>query len=199
MKNAGKWLIILGAAGAIISIVAGVVLAVVGLRPVARMEQDAVAVDGPGNSVEQHFDKGREFTLYTRGANGVYIEDPPKCPVTGPAPLRRIEGSYSSITIGAQSRISFATYRVNQAGTYRIVCDRPGVTIASAVNPLGIMGGIGGGLLALFGGMLGVVMVALGIVLRVVGGRKATPPTGPPAAGSWPGADTPVPTPGPEA
>lgn len=163
---------ILGAVVAVLSIVVGVVLAVVGLRPATRIEAKSIPVAGPGNSVEHHFDADEKIVLYTPGTNGPYQESPPRCSITGGS-VSQTATPNSSVTLSGVNQVSFAAYTIATAGTYRITCDRSGVTIAPPLSVGGILGGVGGILLAVFGGLVGLVMFVVGLVVTLA--RRRTP------------------------
>jgi len=180
MTRAGKWLTAVGAVILVAGVVGGVLIAVNGFRSVLAFGDEEIKVNGPGNSITHHFDAGEKIALYTYGANGVYVGPTPKCDVTGPAPLKPGSSVVNSVTVNQRSRISFASFVVEQSGQYRFTCDQSGVTIAPPLSSVGILGGVGGIFLAVFAGIIGVVLLLVGIVLWVVGrGRARSAPVGP--------------------
>lgn len=200
MKRAGQWLTWIGAILLVGALAGGVTLAVSGFRSLAAFDSEAVAVSGPDNSIEHRFDAGERIQLYTRGANGVYLGPVPSCEITGPAPVEAGRGARSSVTVGAQSWISFAEYRFTESGVYRITCDQSGVRVAPAVSAMGLVGGVGGVFLAVFGGAIGFVVLVTGIVLWVLGSRRRSGPPHPgggPQASYPPGGPPPHPPTGP--
>ncbi|GAB09183.1 hypothetical protein GOARA_031_00080 [Gordonia araii NBRC 100433] len=194
MKRAGKWITAIAAAVIVLSIVGGILLAVGGFRQIVNFDDESIAVAGPGNTVTTHFDAGQKVALYTYGANGVYVGPRPRCQISGPAPVKPGRAVTSSVTIAQQSRISFASYVIAESGDYRVSCDSPGVTIAPPLSAGGIIGGVGGIMLAIFGGILGIVGLFAGIMMWALGGRRPNPPppSGPPYS------TDPVATPEPE-
>lgn len=160
MKRLGGWRILIGAAVSTAVVILGIWLAVNGFRQVMGVQDDAVPVGGAGNSVAVHWAGGQKVALYTYGANGVYVGPIPQCSITGPAPLRPGGAVTSSVTVGPNSRISFASYVVVVPGTYRVTCDTPGVTIAPPLSATGMVGGIGGIFLAIIGAAVLVIALA---------------------------------------
>ena len=180
MKRAGKWLTVLGGVVLVGAIVVGTLLAVGGFRQMMNFDEESIPVASAAGGtyrVEHHFDQGQKIALYTYGANGVYVGPVPRCEITGPAPVRAGGKVTSSVTIGQQSRISFASYVIDVAGTYRVTCDSAGVTIAPPLSGTGIVSGAVGIFAAIFGGMVGMFTLLAGVALWVVGARR--PPAGP--------------------
>lgn len=172
MTKAGKALVALGALIALITVVAGVLLAVSGfgklntatdeLKPI-RMTQPSMFTVAPGD----------ELVLYLTGSGAVVQ---PTCQVVdGPAPAEPgpAQNANTQLTINTNTYKPFDSFRFPQAGTYGIVCDGPGVVAGPPLALGGIFSGIGGALLAVFGGMGGGVILVIGIVLWVLGSKRS--------------------------
>lgn len=175
MKTAGKWLTWTGLAIGIVTVIVGVVMAIVGFGKLTDVVNQSFRVNGPTLHTAQ---SGDVLVLYAQNSS---VAGDPVCAVTGPAPTRpgpierNTDFTYDDSTVSA-----FASYRFTQDGTYTIDCDRSGVVAGPELPVSGIFTGAGGVLLAVFGGLLGAVMLVLGVILWIIGANRAkTPP--PPA------------------
>lgn len=170
MKRAGQWITWLSVIVILASVVGGTWMAASGFISMFRGSTDALELSGPGNSIEHHFEAGTEWQLFTYGANGVYVGPVPICAMdAGPAPVQPGTAVRTSITTGAQSRISFASVVFVESGTYRFSCDRSGVTMAPASgmgDSLGVFAGITilitGLIFGFFGLIVGILLWAIG-------------------------------------
>lgn len=176
MKTAGKWLTWTGLAIAIVTVIAGVVMAVIGFGKLAEVVDDSFRVTGPTSHTAQ---ADEVLVLYSPRDSATAV---PVCAITGPAPTqpgpRQPSGdfTYDSSTIAP-----FASYRFTQAGQYTIDCDRSGVVAGPELPVAGIFTGAGGILLAVFGGLGGAALLVLGVILWVVGANRTRTPPAPPA------------------
>lgn len=181
MVRLSKWLIAVGAVILVISVVAGIVLAVMGFSRVADIGSQAFDIDG---STSRHFDADESIQLYVAGTQDHPADSLPTCTVSGPAPTRPGPSQSSTFTRNHSSITSFASYTFTEAGTYQITCDSPGVVAAPPVSVSGILSGVGGILLAVFGGLAGAVLAVLGVVVRITSRKRSQTP--PPPAGHAP-------------
>ena len=172
MKTAGKWLTWTGLAIGIVTVIVGVVMAIVGFGKLTDVVNQSFRVNGPTLHTAQ---SGDVLVLYAQNSS---VAGDPVCAVTGPAPTRpgpierNTDFTYDDSTVSA-----FASYRFTQDGTYTIDCDRSGVVAGPELPVSGIFTGAGGVLLAVFGGLLGAVMLVLGVILWIIGANRAkTPP-----------------------
>ncbi|MGW0038175.1 hypothetical protein [Gordonia sp. NPDC003376] len=182
MAGVGKVLTGLGAALMLISVVVGVILAVSGFGKVADQTSQAFAING---SVTRHLDAGAQLTLYAPGTTaGPYPDPLPACAVTGPGVERDSTTQSSSFTFDNTTVRSFAQYRITAAGEYVIDCGNGYAVGAPPLSLSGVFSGVGGVLLAVFGGGLGLLVTIVGVILWVVGrnrrNRERIPPTAPP-------------------
>ncbi len=182
MAGVGKVLTWLGAALMLICVVVGVILAVNGFGKVADQTSQAFAING---SVTRHLDADTELTLYAPGTvSGPYSDPLPTCAVTGPGVERVSTMQSGSFTFDNTTVRSFAQYRITAAGDYVIDCGDGYAVGAPPLSLSGVFSGVGGVLLAVFGGGLGLLVTIVGIILWVVGrnrrNRDQTPPAAPP-------------------
>ncbi|MEN2513093.1 hypothetical protein [Gordonia polyisoprenivorans] len=86
MRRAGKILMWLGMIAVVISLTAGVPIAVIGLSKVGDTAARAFEVHG---SATRHLDAGDTLVLYAPGTQSSASEDPfPSCTVNGPGAQR---------------------------------------------------------------------------------------------------------------
>ncbi|GAA3956889.1 hypothetical protein [Gordonia caeni] len=176
MKTAGKWLTWTGLAIGIVTVVVGIVMAIVGFGKLTDVVNDSFRVTGPTQHTAR---SGDVLVLYAPSSS---VAGDPVCAITGPAPTRPgpIERN-TDFTYDDRNISAFASYRFTQDGTYTIDCDRSGVVAGPELPVSGIFTGAGGVLLAVFGGLLGAVMLVLGVILWIIGANRAKTPPAPPA------------------
>ncbi len=147
------------------SVAVGVVLAVSGISQVVDQADQAFVVDP---RAEHRYDAGDTFALFRPPDNTAAT---PSCEITGPAALERgtdVTAEFPPYD-GTQVR-SFDSYEVVEAGTYSFLCsDR---VVVATIDLGGIFSGVGGVLLAVFGGGFGAVLLLIGIVLWAIAGRR---------------------------
>ncbi|WP_422115461.1 hypothetical protein [Brachybacterium sp. UNK5269] len=164
-SKAPKLLIIIGSVILALSVIVGVVLAVVGIGGVA----------GSADDLEQ-FPSGAGTVVAEEGDSlQIYVPEgfpPPTCDVMGPA-VGEGTGQSSTTTAGGTTWVSVHSFTAEAAGEYSIDCGGLPIAVGPPVSILGIFAGIGGILLALGGGFLGFVLLALGVILLLVRRSKA--------------------------
>ncbi|MDS1115795.1 hypothetical protein RD149_18770 [Gordonia westfalica] len=170
MRLWGKILTVVGIVILVASVAIGVVLAVSGIGQVVDQAEQAFVVDP---RAEHRYDAGDTFALF-RPDNTAAT---PSCEITGPAALERGSDVTAEFPYDGTQVQSFESFEVVEAGTYSFVCsDR---VVVASIDIGGIFSGVGGVLLAVFGGGFGGVLMLIGIVLWVIAGRKprtASPP-----------------------
>lgn len=163
MRRWGKILTMVGVLILVLSVAVGVVLAVAGIGTVVDQADKAFEVNP---TAEQYYDAGDEFQLFsTSASNGV-----PGCEITGPAALAPGTNTTTEFTFDGSGVESFDSFEVVESGTYSFRCDSPAVV--ASLDASGIFSGVGGVLLAVFGGGFGGLLALVGIVLWIIAGRK---------------------------
>ncbi|WP_439032062.1 hypothetical protein [Gordonia terrae] len=162
MRRWGKILTLVGVVILVLSVAVGVVLAVAGIGDVVDQADKAFEVNP---TAEQYYDAGDTFQLFSSAANGV-----PSCEITGPAALESGTNTSTEFTFDGSGVESFDSFEVVESGTYSFRCDSPAVV--ASIDASGIFSGVGGVLLAVFGGGLGGLLALVGIVLWIIAGRK---------------------------
>lgn len=164
-SKAPKVLIILGAVILGLSLVIGIALTVIGLGGVVSgAEKFQVFEDGSG--------------VYTAEADEIvqlYAEEGapvPQCTIDGPSVG---EGTMQSSTYGDGERSweSFDSFTAEEAGDYTIDCGGAPVMVGPPISLGGIFAGIGGIFLAIGGGALGFLLLAIGVILKLVRRSRA--------------------------
>lgn len=163
MRRWGKILTLLGVVILVLSVAVGVILAVAGIGNVVDQADKAFQVDP---TAEQYYDAGDEFQLFSTSASN----DVPACEITGPAALASGTNTTTEFTFNGSGVESFDSFEVVESGTYSFRCDSPAVV--ASLDASGIFSGVGGVLLAVFGGGLGGLLALAGIVLWIIAGRK---------------------------
>jgi len=169
MRKAGKIIGGIGGVILILSVVGGVVLGVAGIGGAVSEVSDGEVISG----VEQvSLQAGDERQLYQRQS-----EPMPTCTITapdggqpGPGPTHS-----STITAGGDSWTSFRGFSAEESGDYTVSCDGDAM-VAPPLSVSGILTGVGGILLAVFGGLLGFALVIGGIILYAIGRSRRTRP-----------------------
>ncbi|MFE0749421.1 hypothetical protein [Gordonia sp. NPDC058843] len=163
MRRWGKILTLVGVVILVLSVAVGVILAVAGIGNVVDQADKAFEVNP---TAEQYYDAGDDFQLFsTSASNGV-----PACEITGPAALASGTNTTTEFTFDGSGVESFDSFEVVESGTYSFRCDSPAVV--ASLDASGIFSGVGGVLLAVFGGAFGGLLALVGIVLWIIAGRK---------------------------
>ena len=163
MRLWGKILTAVGIVVLVASLAIGIALAVGGISQVVDQAEQAFVVDPTG---EQNYAAGETFALFTPESSA----GDPSCEITGPAALERESGVTTEFTYDGTQVRSFESFGVKESGTYSFTCsDR---VVVATIDLGGIFSGVGGVLLAVFGGGLGAVLLLIGIVLWAIAGRK---------------------------
>jgi hypothetical protein len=170
MRKGGKILLVIGLIVLVVSVVAGVILAVVNIGGAAKTVGELETFSG---STEYSAEAGEEFQLYYQTGNSI-----PMCEVVGADGSEPQPGGISTSTIGDgdESWTSFDSYKASSAQTYTITCDSDSdaeLAVGPPLSVAGIFAGVGGILLAAFGGGFGFVLAVVGLILLLVGRSKA--------------------------
>lgn len=163
MRLWGKILTAVGVVILVASVAIGVVLAVSGISQVVDQADQAFVVDP---RAEHRYDAGDTFALF-RPDNAAAT---PSCEITGPAALERGSDVTAEFPYDGTQVRSFDSYKVVEAGTYSFLCS--GRVVVATIDLGGIFSGVGGVLLAVFGGGFGAVLLLIGIVLWAIAGRR---------------------------
>jgi hypothetical protein len=164
-SRAPRILIVIGSVILALSVIIGIVLAVVGLGDAA----------GSADDLEQ-FPSGAGTVVAEDGDSlQIYVPEgfpPPTCDVVGPAVGEGTSQS-SSVGAGGTTWASVHSFTAEAAGEYSIDCGDLPIAVGPPVSILGVFAGIGGILLGLGGGFLGFVLLALGVILLLVRRSRA--------------------------
>ena len=175
MKKIGKWLTWSGLAVGVVSVIAGIVLAVAGFTKVANGVNDSFDIYGP---TQYEAEADETLWLYGSGTTGIVI---PSCMATGPATVQQTTASSdTSFTINNAAVTVFGKLHFPEAGTYTINCDTVGVMAGPEVSTWTLFAGGAGIMLAVLGGILGAMILVVGVILWVLGASRAqnAPPIG---------------------
>ncbi|QTI70646.1 hypothetical protein J6U32_08965 [Gordonia polyisoprenivorans] len=186
MRRVGKVLMWLGMIAVVVSLGAGIPIAVIGLSKVSDTSARAFEIRG---SATHNLDAGDTLVLYAPGTQSDAAEDAfPSCAVNGPGAQRRQSTSTYSFTYRNTTVRSFAQYSITSGGVYALDCGDSYVVGAPPVSVGGLFSGIGGILLAVFGGVFGLAVAITGLVLWLIGRRRIPPGASPtaPSAPPWP-------------
>lgn len=164
-SKAPKVLIILGAVVLALSLLIGIVVAVIGFGGVAS-----------GASKYQILESGSgTYTAEADETVQLYAEEgvpAPECVIDGPAVG---EGTIQTSGFGNEGREwdSFYSFTAEQAGDYTIDCGGTPVMVGPPVSIGGIFAGLGGILLAIGGGALGILLLVIGVIILLVRRSRA--------------------------
>lgn len=159
--SAGRILIVTGIVIALLSVLLGAVLAVLGFRDLfGGLAQNEVLPGGQGVIT---LEAGEQRSLYTQEGTPA-----PECTVLDPTGSEPAEGGIrsSTVTVDGASWVSFENFRATSAGEYEISCSTT-VLVGPPVSIGGIFAGVGGIVAAGTGGGLGVLLIIIGAVLHV--------------------------------
>jgi len=188
MTKAGKLLTWIGLAIAVVTVIAGVILAISGFSKLRDTTgaMTPIGQTGLDQPTAITAEAGEIVVLYLTG-RGMVVQ--PNCQVVdGPAPAQPGPGQSvnTEITVNTMTYRPFTSFRFTQSGTYAITCDGPGVVAGAPLSISGLFSGAGGIMLAVFGGLGGGFLLVLGIILWIVGANRDKRPPVP--AGPYPGA-----------
>lgn len=159
-SKAPKVLIILGAVIIGLSLVIGIVTAVIGFGQVAGgAEKYQILESGSGT-----------YTAEADETVQLYAEEgtpAPQCTIDGPAVG---EGTIQTSGFGNEGRewVSFDSFTAEEAGDYTIDCGGTPVMVGPPVSIGGIFAGLGGIVLAIGGGVLGFLLLVVGVIILLV-------------------------------
>lgn len=179
MRAVGRVLFWIGAALIVVCLVIGTLVAVTGFTRVADAASDTTAVSGP---TDVTLEEGERLLFYVPGEPGepnTYSDSPPtvaaadaNCTVTGPAPREIRSPGTHHVTTNGQTRVSDGGFEAGSAGTYTVTCapvPDAEVVLGPPTDVGGILGGIGGVFIGVFGAIGSGVITVLGLVLWLVG------------------------------
>jgi hypothetical protein len=164
-SKAPKVLIILGAVVLALSLVIGIVVAVIGFGGVAS-----------GASKFEVFESGSgTYTAEADETVQLFAEEgvpAPECMIDGPAVG---EGTIQTSSYGDGERQweSFRSFTAEQAGDYTIDCGGTPVMVGPPISIGGIFAGLGGIFLAIGGGLLGILLLVIGVIILLVRRSRA--------------------------
>jgi len=164
-SKAPKILIILGSVILALSLIIGVVMAVIGFGGAVSGLDDLEVFDSGSGTVTAQ--AGDSLQVYAEEGAPV-----PSCTIDGPAVG---EGTSQNSTAGTNEAtwVSVDSFTAEQAGEYQISCDQGPIAVDPPISIGGIFAGLGGILLAVFGGALGLLLLAIGVILVLLRKRKA--------------------------
>lgn len=177
MKKTGKWLTFGGLALGIVSVVVGVVLLVIGVQKLADVERDALAINRAGEVAgeftrEYPAQAGDVVVIYASSRTAASVAS---CEVRGgPAPAEPgpTQMKDLEITFNGSTVVPVTAFRFTQSGDYVLACQGPGMVAGAPLSTSAFMQTGFGALLAVFGGMLGGLLLIIGVVLWIVGNNK---------------------------
>lgn len=159
-SKAPKVLIILGAVIIGLSLVIGIVTAVIGFGQVAGgAEKYQILENGSGTYTAE---ADETVQLYSEEGTPA-----PQCTIDGPSVG---EGTIQTSGFGNEGREwdSFDSFTAEEAGDYTIDCGGTPVMVGPPVSIGGIFAGLGGILLAIGGGVLGFLLLMVGVIILLV-------------------------------
>ncbi len=159
----GIVLTIVGALMAVVCVGGGIALGVVGIGGSVSKVSDGEVISGTGQVT---LEADESLQLYRRQG-----DTPPSCTMQTPDGQPPASGTSqsSSITIQGDTWQSFDSFRTTASGDYVLSCTGGDVLVAPPLSIGGIFAGVGGILLAVFGGLGGLAFLAIGIVLWIIG------------------------------
>lgn len=164
-SKAPKVLIILGAVILALSVVIGIVLAVIGFGGVASGAARYEIYESGSGTYAAEADE--TVQLYAEEGTSA-----PQCTVDGPSVG---EGTSQTSTYGDGERSweSFDSFTAEEAGDYTIDCGGTPVMVGPPISIGGIFAGLGGILLAIGGGVLGFLLLVIGVIILLVRRSRA--------------------------
>ena len=164
-SRAPKILMIIGGAILALSVIIGVVVAVIGF--VTALSSDFE--EFPGGSGTFTAEQGEVIQLYAEEGTAA-----PTCTLYTPDGAQPEPGTNqnSNRSFGDTSWESFDSFTAPSSGEYEIDCAGTAVAVGPPVSIGGVFGAVGGILFAIGGGFLGFVLLAIGIVLWLLNRNK---------------------------
>ncbi|WP_114853652.1 hypothetical protein [Brachybacterium sp. YJGR34] len=162
-------LMIIGGVILALSVIVGIVLAVIGIGGVVGSTGDLEEFSGGSGTISA--EAGEELQVYA-DENAMA---PVECTISGPSESSVGPGPSQSSTIGTGDTtwVSVDSFTAKDAGEYTVDCGGTPIAVGPPVSIGGIFAGVGGILIGVFGGIIGAVLLALGIILKIVGRKKA--------------------------
>ncbi|MGP9539575.1 hypothetical protein ACT3SP_16340 [Brachybacterium sp. AOP43-C2-M15] len=164
-SKAPKILIIVGAAILVLSLIVGVVLAVIGFGGLASTASKVEVFESGSGTITA--EAGDSLQLYAEEGTPA-----PQCTVDGPS-VGPGTSQTSEFADGERQWASFDSFTAEEAGDYDIQCGDTAVMVGPPVSIGGIFAGLGGIVLAIGGGSLGLLLLAIGVVLVILRKRRA--------------------------
>ncbi|APX32832.1 hypothetical protein BH708_08990 [Brachybacterium sp. P6-10-X1] len=170
-KKTGKApviLIVLGGVILAVSVIAGIVITVIGISSAAGGISDIEVLDSGSGTVTA--EEGDLLQFYAKAGTPM-----PSCQVVGPSDGALSDGPNrtSSTTIDGTQWESFDIAEVKESGEFEIDCGGTPVAVGPPVSIGGIFGAVGGVLLGVGGGFVGFVLLAIGVILLIMRRRAA--------------------------
>ena len=164
-SKAPKVLIILGSVILALSVIIGVVMAVIGFGGAVSGLDDLEVFDSGSGTISA--EAGDSLQIYVEEGAPV-----PSCTVDGPSVG---EGTSQNSTAGTNEAtwVSVDSFTAETAGEYMITCDGGPIAVGPPLSVGGIFAGVGGILLAIVGGALGLLLLAIGVILLIVRRSRA--------------------------
>lgn len=179
MRSVGR--IMFWAAGSllVVSVAAGIIMAVLGFGRVADSVTDTTPVSGPtqvtlaeGDRLLYYVPGVADGTDDSSGSPSYAPAADANCSVTGPDARDLSTTLTSTSTTNGETRVSDGGFEARAAGDYTITCaPSPDVEVVLAppIDAGGVFGGVGGVLLAVFGTLGFGVAAVVGVILWIVG------------------------------
>lgn len=160
-------LIVVGVVILLLSVIIGVVMAFMGLGDAMSTIDEMDVLEGGSGTITA--ESGEVLQLYVEAGAMA-----PACHVVGPSPDSVGEGTFqtSSVSTGQAAWESFDSFTAEDAGEYTIDCAGTTVGVAPPVSIGSIFSGVIGILLAIGGGMLGFLLLAIGVLLLILRRRR---------------------------
>lgn len=164
-SKAPKILIILGAVVLVLSVIIGIVVAVIGLGGAFSTADELEVFDSGSGTITA--EAGESLQIYAPEGMGT-----PVCMVDGPSVG---EGTIQTSTITADGTnwASIDSFTAESAGDYTVDCDSGPVAVGPPVSIGSIFAGVGGIFLAIGGGAIGFVLLLIGVILVLVRRKRA--------------------------
>lgn len=161
-------LMIVGGVILVLSVIAGIVLAAIGIGSTVGGVNDIEVFDSGSGTIAA--EEGEVVQLYAEEGTQT-----PVCQVAAPSAdaLGAGTSQTSTTTIDGTSWASFDSFTANTAGEYAIDCGGTPIAAGPPVSIGGIFGAVGGILLGVAGGFVGFVLLAIGVILLIVRRRSA--------------------------
>lgn len=164
-SKAPKILIILGSVILVLSVIIGVVLAVVGFGGLASGASELEVFESGSGTVSA--EAGESLQIYVEEGAPV-----PSCTIDGPA-VAPGTSQTSSRGTGEVTWVSVDSFTADEAGEYAVSCGDTPIAVGPPVSIGAIFTGLGGILLAIGGGALGLLLLVIGVILVLVRKRTA--------------------------